>query len=120
MDNLTPCTYCGAIAGTRDHVPPKVIRGMLRETVPGWEKQYPPEVVPACLECNVLLNKEALLTVVERKAWIKKKLRRRYARLLAMPEWSEEELQAVPEGFLKQHLLAKLVQKKWIIARLRW
>ena len=38
------CVYCGNAAGTRDHVPPKVL----------LDEPYPPDLppVPACDECN--------------------------------------------------------------------
>ena len=41
---FTPCVYCGDIADSKDHVPPKVL----------LETPYPPNLctVPACRACN--------------------------------------------------------------------
>jgi len=84
------CYYCGAIAGTIDHVPPRSIRPTLIHL--GLSKRIPFIEVSACHECNTMLSDHSIWTLHKRKDFIKKRLRRRYHRALASPDWSDSEL----------------------------
>src|ERR1035437_175444 len=83
------CFYCGSIATTIDHVPPRSTRKMFdHSNVPSPYRNYE---VPCCHECNSGLG-DRLCTLKERKVYIAQWLSRRYKRILTMPEWTEEEL----------------------------
>lgn len=57
--------------------------------------------------------------LAERKKYVKKWLRQRYAKLIAMPKWSEEELEELGDG-LNQYITASIEWRDWIKARLAW
>lgn len=86
------CFYCGDPADTLDHCPPlsripdyEAI-GLLREF---YVK------VPSCRECNTLLGASLQGDIISREQKLKAKLRRRYARVLRLPDWSPSELRAM-------------------------
>ena len=112
------CAYCGVVADTYDHVPNLAMVHALgrehfeKERVSLW-------LVPACRECNSLLTKSADLTVTGRRASIKVKLRKRYAKLLQMPSWTEDELDGLGRG-LQDMVRSGADLKDWIKRRLAW
>lgn len=81
-----PCVYCGAPASTFDHVPP--LHYAARN--PDCEMQFKKH--PACSECNSALGGSILLTMKERRDYIRQYLRRKYSSYLKMPRWDEDEL----------------------------
>lgn len=83
------CTYCGDVANTIDHVPPKKLRNAGEASGYVWLE------VPACWPCNGALGARRLMTVDERRYWISQRLRRRYRWLLELPEWTSEELKTL-------------------------
>jgi hypothetical protein len=111
-----PCFYCGVPADTTDHVPPRSVRGELMAlNITQWEFVE----VPACHECNCALGARALWTLPSRKAWIKRWLRKRYARLLVIPEWTEVERADISErlnAFIDEGLFAAQVAHR----RIKW
>jgi hypothetical protein len=109
------CTYCGILSDTVDHIPPTSIRPMLVDL--GLSAQYPFIVVRACRECNCALGDRALWTVEQRKEYIARWLRRRYRRYLAIPEWSQEALQAL-EYPLREMTIHGLAVKSLVLARI--
>lgn len=84
------CIYCGLLADTVDHVPPRSVRQTLVDL--GIASRYPFQEVRCCRECNVLLGARTLWTIALRKEYIKKRLRLRYHKFLAIPDWSTEDL----------------------------
>jgi hypothetical protein len=84
-----PCTYCGQASSSWDHVPP--LHYVERLTVDQLAQARTVKV-PACVECNSLIGGAVLLKVQERRALVKRKLRRKYAKHLRAPRWDEEEL----------------------------
>lgn len=80
------CVYCGEMADSRDHVPPTTVAlriGMRRK------------VVSACRECNLLLGpRPPWYSILARRRKIAEILRRRYSKVLRIPPWTEEEIQA--------------------------
>lgn len=84
------CGYCGILASTHDHVPPLVVVSDLG--LSHFEDAGIALVlIPACLECNVILGDRGGNTFDERKAYVKVRLRKRYAKYLRMPKWDDEE-----------------------------
>lgn len=73
------CVYCGEVASSEDHYPPRSIsiRGM---------------ILPCCLECNTSLGARHPFSFVDRCRLAKDNIRRKYKKVLKMPHWDEEEL----------------------------
>jgi hypothetical protein len=73
--------------------------------------------VPACNECNTLLNDTLTWSITERRALAKERVQRKHARILATPDRSEEEL--IEHGHtLQTQLRAYQEQKKHLLLRL--
>jgi len=75
--------------------------------------------VPACRECNGLLNASYQDTLHERKQALKEGLRKRYRKELAMPDWSDEELEEFG-SHLREYIEQSIKLKYLVIERLRW
>ena len=113
---MVPCTYCGVVADSMDHIPPQCMRKILNDLgnyVGVWRE------VPACRWCNSTLGHLALLTIVERRAHIKQVISRKYRKLLACPAWSEEALLEVSPG-LRSYIIENMERVKLIRAMLAW
>jgi hypothetical protein len=85
-----PCIYCGVVADTIDHVPPQSARPRIIQM--GMVSHYHFRTVPACRECNCALGTRSPWSLVDRKAWVKTWIKRRYARYLTIPDWEPEDL----------------------------
>lgn len=110
------CVYCGLRADTKDHVPPQCVRPFLERV---RETRFKFLLVPACRECNCALGAKTLWTVRERKDYIKRWLEERYARVLAIPGWTDEEIKAVGPN-LQTEVMAGLALRDLTRRRLRW
>lgn len=113
---IQPCIYCGMPADTVDHVPPRHMRAQLQELqlLAVYERE-----VPACRECNCTLGSRPLLTITERRDYMKDFIRRRYKSVLRMKDFTEEELLQFGEslrGMLRRNLSMKYIVQQ----RLRW
>lgn len=84
-----PCVYCGVESCGWDHVPPLHYVGRLSDED---RKRSRPRKLPSCEECNKVLGGVVLTSLHDRRAWVKRQLRRRYAHQLRIPEWREDEL----------------------------
>lgn len=84
------CVYCGLVAATVDHIPPRTVRPSLIAL--GYQDLYPFIEVRACLECNSTLSDRPLWDVQSRKDHIKDRLKRKYKRYLELPDWSPDDL----------------------------
>lgn len=106
------------MADTYDHVPPLVMVHALGQS--HFEachiKLY---LVPACRECNSLLNNNGSTTVMQRKIFIKGRLRKRYAKYLEMGRWEQEELEELGWG-LRTVVESGASIKEWVQRRLAW
>jgi 5-methylcytosine-specific restriction endonuclease McrA len=78
------CVYCGEPATDREHVIPRSLGGF-------W-------TVPACKDCNALAGASLQPSLADRRRHIAAKLRRKYAKVLRMPEWDREELDELGAG----------------------
>lgn len=110
------CVYCGRFATCRDHVVPisyiiqyldldiKPFRSGLRH-------------VPSCTECNSLLGNFYSLSISRKRAEVKRRLIRKYYKLLHNPSWDENEIKK--HGYtLQGWLREKEALKEQLINRL--
>jgi len=91
------CSYCGFHASTRDHCP-SLSNVISVGTEYLQRHNIPMYLVPACAECNGLLGNKVLWLFVERKDFIAKRLRKRYGKLLRLPAWETDEIEALGRG----------------------
>ena len=105
------CIYCGLFAEERDHIPPLA-----------WIREHPDAdcvLVWTCKECNHVLSSQPLYTIEERCRFLIKKYKRKYTKVLKIPNWSNEELSTVDES-LQLYILDGLNQKKTAQERLKY
>lgn len=116
-----PCYYCGDLANSIDHVLPSVyLIGLSPEALLALPK-LAADTVPACVNCNSLLGASFQESLALRKQELKTRLRKRWARLLdATPEWTEDDLDGLAEGYFKDSIIAQLAYREHILERLRW
>lgn len=87
---LMPCTYCGEVSEALDHVEPYSATGTYgKRHQRSWAKRH---VVPSCAECNHLLSNLNFVSIAERAAYLAKKYKDRYKKILSLPSWGQEEL----------------------------
>ena len=104
------CTYCGALSDSLDHVRPRSYdntRSCSRK-----------RVVPCCRACNSLLGDKLFLTIADRAAYLQGALAYHHRKLLALPDWTADELEDMGEGF-RRNILAKLREKNFVQYRMR-
>ena len=109
------CVYCGMTAQARDHIVPHsyaAIEGVSRD----WQLS---KIVPACTECNSLLSNLMHTTIATRALFLVGKLSVRYKKLLASPNWSEEELDELGAA-LRGHVRGEQSKKKLVQARIEY
>ena len=112
-----PCAYCGVIANSVDHVPPRSQRDRL--VALGLALQYDFFEVPACRECNSVLGARPLWTLRERRAYIKRMLKRRYADVLKIPDWTDSEL-AQMSPMMQTYILNGIEVREFIRQRVQY
>lgn len=114
--DIEPCIYCGLPATGIDHIPPRAMRHKLQdlgEYVGTWIE------VPSCSWCNSTLNDLALLTITDRKLYIKQRIRAKYKRILSSVDWTDEQLEELGYS-LKSKIKATMSKKKILKLRLDW
>jgi hypothetical protein len=121
---LNPCHYCGQPANAVDHVIPRVLIARLRvledeETTRQMYLRHRVRTVPCCRECNSIINSHYFSTLDERKAFLKTRLRKRYKRLLEMPEWTVDEMTEL-DGQLQDYVIQGTRMKRLIQKRIAW
>lgn len=104
-------------ADTIDHVPPRSARERLKAL--GLSNLFPDIEVWACHECNAWLGARALWTIGQRKRLVKAALRRKYARFLRMPVWSDAELGRLGPN-LRSSTIAAQIFREMVEERLRY
>lgn len=109
------CMYCGMSAQERDHVVPHSYAQAEGQTR-NWHLS---KVVPACTECNHLLNNLFHTTIATRALFIAGRLKARYKKLLASPDWNEDELAELGES-LRGHVKGEQSKKKLINVRIEY
>ena len=113
---LTPCIYCGMPANSVDHIPPRKMRHQF--SCVGLVAMNEQEV-RSCRECNSALGARPLLTVTERRAYVKEYLRRHYASYLRIPNWTLDELQEFGDD-LRRMIQRNMLVRDEIRQRLQW
>lgn len=84
-----PCVYCGMESSGWDHVP------ALSYVAQTWGLDgfnYRPRKVPSCGECNALLGVCGERAIQRRRHILKQRLRKKYAHVVRMPKWDEDEM----------------------------
>lgn len=105
------CVYCGLYATSRDHLEPVTWTGEA-------SRRYV-VTVPACGECNSVLNDSFAPTIPERRALVQERLRKRYKRVLQREEYTPAEIDEF-EGMLRTAVLDGIEEKRIVIDRLEW
>lgn len=79
------CVYCGETATTLEHFPPA-----------SWGPLG--VLLPACQECNNFAGAGFATKFEDRARHVKARLRNKYRKQLATPEWSEDELDDIAQS----------------------
>jgi hypothetical protein len=79
------CVYCGDWFQCRDHYIPRDWSGYHRSYAAG-------DVVPCCIECNILISNRAIFNVLDRAKYLISAYERKASKWLRIPPWSEKEL----------------------------
>lgn len=111
------CVYCGEIADTKDHFIPRAFVKRVREL--GWHDPSTFLLVPACKECNSTAGSEVFALLKDKRNYIHNCYKRRYKKILEMPDWTQSELNELGPT-LKSSVLQGINAKKRLKARLRW
>jgi len=125
------CVYCGAFATTIDHfAPASVVATILALGDLEVQGRF---LVPSCGECNGIAGDRLFVTIAAKRRYIQRRLRWKYRKVLARPDWPDaprlgdpgwhlrcEELGLDPRDILVQTRLADAERKRFIEARLRW
>lgn len=100
------CSYCGDIADTMDHFPPRSVTnyGLL---------------IPCCRECNSSLSTLYAFSFKDRAALAKRNIRSKYKKLLRIPDWTDEEFEEMALH-MKESVLAGQRIRDQIKERLAW
>lgn len=112
------CFYCGDPAETVDHVPPL-------SYVAQWGSDLLITsgisflLVESCGECNGLLSNGPESTILDRADLVKEKLAKRYKKLLRLPEWSQDEIEALGPS-MRKYVGDPNMALKRIKRRLAW
>lgn len=114
-EGFEPCSYCGVIANSVDHIPPRSARDGIIAS--GLMMRYPFIEVPACRECNSLLNLRGGWTLCERRDYIRRQLKRRYRHSLAIPDWTDSELARMSVG-MRRYISYGLIVRDFVRQRL--
>lgn len=105
------CIYCGLPSGTKDHLLPLPITGSaLRGMV---------IVVPACADCNNRINDCASPNVSARREVAHASIKRKYTKLLSVPDKTAADLRELGPG-MRSVALKNNSKRASIRARLAW
>ena len=122
-DYEQPCYYCGMPATEIDHVVPQALLASIESIE---DREFTNEflahrrlTVPCCRECNARLSDSYQETLTERKAYVKQKLRMKYAKLLTMPDWTDAELAGLGPT-LRLSVQHALAARRLVRQRLAW
>lgn len=111
LDGPQTCIYCGLFAEEKDHIPPLY---WIREC-----SEADCVLVWACKECNHTLRNQLLYTIEERCKFLYKKYKRKYAKILKIPNWSNKELSDIDKSF-QLYILDGLTKKRATQERLKY
>lgn len=113
LENVLPfmaehriCAYCGEYGTDVEHVIPRCTR------LPTW-------TVFACRECNSIASGKLFPGFAAKRQHIRKRLRRKYAKVFAMPEWTDDELAALGPR-MRQYVQDSADAREWLHQRLNF
>jgi hypothetical protein len=108
------CAYCGLTATTLDHFTPVSVGAVF--TAMGIKfKRY---LIPACGECNCIAGAKLFKTIGQKRHYIKGRIKEKYKKFLACPNWAESELEEL--GWTLRTMIEQSLQVRAITrARLR-
>lgn len=118
MESAGVCTYCGALATTRDHLTP-VSRNHAARNGRRVENFGAVPWVMACVECNSILGDFSCPDVPARAGHIAIWISRRYAKALSLPDWAPGELLDVSEN-MRRIILGGLHERDCLRHRLAY
>lgn len=110
ISNNNICVYCGDDAEVWDHFVP-ISRA--------YEVNAGFFLLQSCSGCNAAASDVLVNTYFEKKLYIQSVIRRTFKSTLAMPNWSNEELEEMGWS-LRIQIEAKMRQKNWLLNRLAW
>jgi hypothetical protein len=105
------CVYCGVLADTKDHLLPRTWTGEAA-------RRYV-LVVPCCRGCNSLLSDRYVPSITERRKLVHESIKSRKRRVLAMPDWTQEQLSELGRT-LRSVVDRGMHEKRLVEARLAW
>ncbi|HXI47169.1 MAG TPA: hypothetical protein VNH39_01180 [Steroidobacteraceae bacterium] len=76
-------------------------------------------LVPACHQCNCIAGKHTFRSIGAKRRYIQRRLAQKFKRLLAMPDWSESELDELGYA-LRQSIINSLGARDYLRGRLAW
>ena len=85
-----PCVYCGMPANSDDHVVPLAFYQAAMDCVAMEHWRF--TLVPSCQECNATAGDRVFETITQKRRYIQERLKCRYKKILAIPEWTEDEI----------------------------
>ena len=112
-----PCTYCGQVSDTLDHIPSLRVVEMAHSC--DQECEGPFIKVPACNECNGHLGPVRVTAIAERRHIVREGLRKKYRKFLNIPNWDEDELKELSPDFARE-VRASVNFANHVRARLAW
>ena len=116
IDNGRICVYCGVPATTIDHFAPLSVVSAVMDLLDTRSGRF---MVPACGQCNGIAGPKIFRSVGAKRRYIQGRLLVKYKRVLAMPNWTEEQIETF--GYSMQTFIRNgLASKEWVTQRLQW
>ncbi len=101
------CFYCGDYGGEIEHVIPRA-------------SHLPTYTVLACRECNGMASDKVCEGgIAEKLLYIRGRRKRRYLKVLAIPEWTPEEIAEMGYG-MRATIMASQAARQMVSAQLSW
>lgn len=113
------CVYCGEYATTHDHVTPTGYVASLHDDIDTLRRKLGNGLitVPACKDCNTRLGTFIGHSVSHKREELKRRLRRKFSRLLGSYDWSDKEVEGLGRS-LQSFVLAQESKRRLVERRL--
>lgn len=110
------CVYCGMDAIARDHLRPFSYDN-IRTTRSESNYKDLTNIIPACTDCNNMLSNMMFKSIADKAEYIARRLSVRFKKVLASPDWTEEDLSELGHS-LKSYVKKTQNKKKLVQARI--
>lgn len=100
-----------------DHFLPLNFSSIMLEI--GIDRSSSKLLVPACGECNFLAGTKVFASLGAKRRWLHLRLKRRYAKILKLPDWSKTELNDLSLR-LQESIRAGLKLRDLTHKRIKW